>query len=215
MEKKTGKGRLAILGAGLFAEEVADIISDTGAYEIYGFVEGVDPERCRQTIDGLPIYWIEDVAGFARDIRAVCAVGSPGRKRFIEQAEKLGLQFVSVRHSSAGISSTASLGEGTVSGAGVIVAAKSAVGRHVILNRGSLIGHHTSLGDYVTVSPGANIAGRVRIADGVYIGMGAIVLDGVSIGEGSVVGAGAVVVKDVPGKVQVVGIPARIVKQLT
>jgi acetyltransferase EpsM len=214
VEKKTEKGRLAILGAGLFAEEVAEIVSDAGTYEIYGFVEGTDPERCRQHVDGLPVFWIEAVAGFDRDIRAVCAVGSPERKGFIEQAEAQGLQFVSVRHPSAIISRTASLGEGTVAGAGVIVAAKSVIGRHVILNRGSLIGHHTTLGNYVTVSPGANIAGRVHIADGVYIGMGANVLDGVSIGAGSVVGAGAVVVKDVPGKVQVVGIPARIVKQL-
>ncbi len=45
------------------------------------------------------------------------------------------------------------------------------------------------------------------------IGMGAIVIDHINIGANSVVGAGAVVTKDVPANVQVVGMPARIVKE--
>jgi acetyltransferase-like isoleucine patch superfamily enzyme len=43
--------------------------------------------------------------------------------------------------------------------------------------------------------------------------MGALVLDHISIGSHSIVGAGAVVTKDVPDNVQVVGVPAKIVKQ--
>ena len=46
-----------------------------------------------------------------------------------------------------------------------------------------------------------------------YIAMGAIVTDRITIGEESVVAAGAVVVEDVPPNVQVVGVPARIVKR--
>jgi acetyltransferase-like isoleucine patch superfamily enzyme len=44
--------------------------------------------------------------------------------------------------------------------------------------------------------------------------MGAVILDGISVGSNSVVGAGAVVTKDVPGSVQVMGIPARISKEI-
>ena len=37
---------LVILGAGPFAEEVADLAADTDAYEPVAFVEGVDRAKC-------------------------------------------------------------------------------------------------------------------------------------------------------------------------
>jgi len=40
-----------------------------------------------------------------------------------------------------------------------------------------------------------------------------VVLDHLSVGARSIVGAGAVVTRDVPDNVQVVGVPARIVKE--
>jgi acetyltransferase-like isoleucine patch superfamily enzyme len=52
------------------------------------------------------------------------------------------------------------------------------------------------------------------IEDYVGIGAGANILPGVRIGTGSIVAAGAVVTKDVPPKKLVMGIPARIVKDL-
>ena len=42
--------------------------------------------------------------------------------------------------------------------------------------------------------------------------MSAVVLDHLTVGASSVVAAGAVVVRDVPDHVQVVGVPARVVK---
>jgi len=68
------------------------------------------------------------------------------------------------------------------------------------------------IGRYTSLLCGANVAGRVTIGEGAYIGMGAVVLDTLSIGDHSVVGAGAVVTKEVPDRVKVMGVPARIVE---
>jgi acetyltransferase-like isoleucine patch superfamily enzyme len=83
----------------------------------------------------------------------------------------------------------------------------------VIVNRGALIGHHTTVERFCSIQPGANVAGACKIGEATYVGMGAIILDHISLGSHVVVGAGAVVTRDVPDRVQVVGVPARIVKK--
>ena len=208
------KNKIIILGASVFAEEVADIVMQIGAYEVVGFVEGINRDRCKERLLGLPIVWIEEVGKLQNGCQGLCAVGTTKRKHFIQQAINAGLSFTSAIHPSAQVSNTSKLGEGTIVSPGVIVAAHTTVGCHVIINRGAMIGHHTKIGSYVTISPGANIAGRVKIGDCCYIGMGAVIIDGITIGNNSIVGAGSVVTKDVPNNVQVLGSPARISKDL-
>jgi UDP-perosamine 4-acetyltransferase len=213
--KNIERQKLIILGASLFAEEVADYISKMQEYELVAFVEGINRDRCQQKLLGLPVIWIDDVGALSKDCKAVCAVGSTKRKHFIEQAMNSGIEFVSIVHPAAQVSATVRLGEGTTVGPGTVIAFSTRVGSHVIINRGCLIGHHVEVGDYVTLSPGTNIGGKSRIGDLCFVGMGAVILDGISIGRHSVVGAGAVVTKDVPQSVQVIGIPARISKEIT
>ncbi len=207
--------KLYILGSSLYAEEIADYIMSSGTHNLSGFIEGKDQERCSHKLLERPILWIDDVSELDKNCRGICAVGSPKRKKFIEQAQSKGLQFTTFVHPGAYISTSSTLGTGTIVGAGSIIAVKTSIGEHTIINRGCLIGHHVTIGNYVTISPGANIAGKTVIGDGSYIAMGAIILDGITIGKNVVVGAGSVVTKDVPDNVQVVGLPARIVKEFT
>lgn len=195
---------ILILGAGAFAIEVADLISETPGFTVAGFVQSVDPGKGAQTLEDLPVYWVEEIAKFADTHWAVCAVGTSQRKGFIEQVAGYGIRFATVIHPAARVSPKSLIGEGTIVSPGVMIGTHTRVGRHVILNRGVLVGHHTEIGDYVTAGPGANIAGSCAIGESAFIGIGAIIRDHLKIGSRAVLGAGAVVVKEVPEAVMVI-----------
>ena len=76
------------------------------------------------------------------------------------------------------------------------------------------LGEPTVLAEYVTVGHRAVIH-SAYIERGSLIGIGAIVLNGVRIGAGSMIGAGAVVTKSVPARSLVVGVPGKVVRELS
>ncbi|MCL4795434.1 MAG: acetyltransferase [Bryobacteraceae bacterium] len=203
---------LLILGARKFALEVADVASEIPGFTLAGFVENTDPARCIEKLEGLPVHWVDDLAGLAATHLAVCAFGSTARRGFIEQALAHGMRFATLIHPAARVSAKSRVGEGSVIWPGVVVGAYAAIGRHVLVNRGALIGHHTELDDGITVGPGANIAGACHIGAGSYMGMGSVIVDYVRTGEGVVVAAGAVVTRDIADHVMVAGSPAMVVK---
>lgn len=205
--------KLLILGTRTFAPEIADVASDVPGVEIAGFVENMDRSRCSETLEGLPIHWVDDVASLSDTHLAVCALATTQRSRFIEQVSSLGMRFATIVHPAARISRNSTVGEGSIVFPGVMIATRTTIGRHVILNRGALIGHHTTIGDYCSVMPGANIAGACTIGEATYVGMGALVLDHHAVGTRSVIGAGSVVTRDVADNVQVIGAPAKIVRE--
>jgi sugar O-acyltransferase (sialic acid O-acetyltransferase NeuD family) len=206
------KKRILILGTRSLAEELADVISEIRGCEVVGFVENLERERCANRLRGLPVHWVDDLAGLAGSHFAVGGLATTQRKRYVEQVAAMGMRFATLIHPTARISHKAVIGEGCFISPFCSVSAYTTLGEHVFVNRGCLVGHHTNIGSYVTIHPGANIAGMVNIGDGTYVGMGAVILDKVSIGSGSIVGAGAVVTKDVPDRVQVVGVPAKVVR---
>jgi len=92
------------------------------------------------------------------------------------------------------------------------------IGAHTNVQDGAVLhgdpGKPTILEDYVTVGHRA-VVHSAHIERGCLIGIGAIVLDGVRVGAGSIVGAGAVVTKDIPARSLVVGIPGKVVRELS
>lgn len=127
MEKISGE-KLYILGASLFAEDIADLMINSRAYELLGFIEGIDQKRCSQKIFERPIFWINDISGLDDNCKVICAVGSPKRRHFILQALSQGLQFTTFAHPSTQVSATANIGMGSIVSAGSIIATTTSIG---------------------------------------------------------------------------------------
>lgn len=73
-----------------------------------------------------------------------------------------------------------------------------------------------TIGRNVTIGHGA-IVHSATVGDNVIIGMGAVVLDGAVIGSDTIIAAGAVVSpnKTIPSGSMVMGIPGKVVRELT
>jgi serine O-acetyltransferase len=95
------------------------------------------------------------------------------------------------------------------------------VGKGLMLDHatGFIAGETAVIGDNCSILQGVTLGGtgkadedrHPKIGNGVLIGAGAKVLGNIKIGDCARIGAGSVVVKDVPPRVTVVGVPARIV----
>lgn len=141
----------------------------------------------------------------------VIAIGNNYVRKAVSQ--KIKSSFVkALIHSSAQVSESASINEGTVVMANAIVNASVKIGKHCIVNSGAIIEHDVKLQDFVHISPGASITGNVEISEGAHIGTNASVIPGIRIGKWAMIGAGAVIVKDVPDFAVVVGNPGKIIR---
>lgn len=210
---------IVICGAGGHAKVVADVIRLQGRYEIVGFLDDVDPDRCGIEFCGSHILGGEEqlVPLYERGIRwAVLAFGNnTARLGHAIRLQALNFQLANVIHPSAVISRDVRLGPGTVVMAGVIVNPSSVIKLNVILNTGSTIDHDCFIEDGAHICPGVHLGGGVSVGKGTSIGIGATVKDHVSIGTFSSIGAGSVVIHDIPDHVVAYGNPAKLVRRRT
>jgi carbonic anhydrase/acetyltransferase-like protein (isoleucine patch superfamily) len=92
------------------------------------------------------------------------------------------------------------------------------IGAHTNIQDGAVLhgdpGEPTILEDYVTVGHRAVIH-SAHIEQGCLVGIGAVVLNGVRVGSGSIIGAGCVVTKDVPARSLLLGIPAKVKREVS
>src|SRR5262249_13413658 len=80
-----GGKALLILGTRGFAVEVAEVAGESG-WRVAGFVENWVRSRCEETLEGLPVHWIDDLAALAAGHVAVCALGTTKRGGFVLEA---------------------------------------------------------------------------------------------------------------------------------
>jgi len=129
----------------------------------------------------------------------------------------------------ASIREDTEIGDFSIIGCKVSIDNKVWIGRYVRIQTGAYITSLSILEDYTFIGPNVSMAndnflGRTEerfryrkgpwIKRGARIGINATLLPGIVIGEEGVVGGGAVVTKDVPAYKLVIGVPAKVVRDV-
>jgi acetyltransferase-like isoleucine patch superfamily enzyme len=121
------------------------------------------------------------------------------------------------------------VGEATVVGRGSAVDNDVTIGARVRIQTGCYVTAYSTIEDDVFVAPGVTLTnddtmGRHGPGHGLRgavlrracrVGGGAVLVPGVEIGEEAFVAAGAVVTKDVPPRGVAIGVPARVVREVS
>ena len=193
-----------LYGASGHAKVIIDILQSQGV-SISGLFDDNPNLKELQGIQVLGSY-----QGQLLEVPLLISIGNNEiRKKIAQQFQtKFGIAI----HTSTIVSSSASIGAGTVVMQGAIIQADVRIGEHVIINTRASIDHDCEIANFAHISPGAVLSGNVIVGEGTHLGAGVVVIPGVRIGKWSKIGAGAVVISDIPDGVTAVGNPARIIK---
>lgn len=210
--------KIAILGTGGFAREVATLIQDINntdsKYELVGFVDNSIEKGT--LINGYPVIGNdEEINQTNEPIGLVLAFGEPKIKMKVRSKFTNPLvSFPTIIHPSAivGDCKLVEIGDGCIICASVIITTNIKIKDFVTLNLQCTVGHDTIIDSYSSFMPSCNISGEVHIGEGVYCGTGVKIINQTDIGEHSIIGAGAVVAKSIPAYCTAVGVPAKPIK---
>lgn len=189
-----------LYGASGHAKVVLDILRDQKV-NISGLF---DDDSSIQVLQGIPV-----ISGIRYPLGAPLIISIGDNRQRERLSKELKVQFGKAIHSSAIVSSTASIGDGSVVIQGSIIQAEASIGNHVIINTGASVGHECIVEDFAHISPHATLCGNVKVGEGTHVGAGAVVIPNIVIGKWCRIGAGAVVIRDVSDHSTVVGNPAK------
>lgn len=208
--------QVVVWGASGHALVVADILRQSGRFDVVGYLDSVNVDRSGEPFGGSVVLGGEEQLSELEESGAeYVALGVGDCKARLQIAARImeaGLKLATAIHPSAVIAADARIGEGTVVCAGAVINPKASLGKAVIVNTTASVDHECAIADGVHLSPGVHLAGRVSVGEGTAVGIGSVARDGISIGKGCVIGAGAVMVSDLPDGVVAYGVPAKVIR---
>lgn len=213
------KKKIAVIGAGGFAREVAYLIEHINSaqmqWEFVGYavsdLSKLSDRDSREQVIG-DVEWLVAQTGKGIDAAAI-GIGTPSvRAQIGRMLEKHapGLEQPALIHPSVILhQGSCKMGKGVLMCAGVIATVNIEFGDFSMCNLACTLGHEAKIGVGTVLNPTVNVSGGVVLGDEVLVGTGSQLLQYVNVGNRAVVGAGAVVTRDVAPGVTVVGVPAK------
>ena len=211
--------RIAIIGAGGFAREIAWLVRDIAEHQALN--KTTDPmnvagflvsdlskvgERDEKALGDFS--WLErnHVDGLAMGIGSPeirCRLSAELKNRFPQ------LRWPALIHPSVKYDSSCRFAEGVTVSAGTIATVNVSLDAFSMVNLSCTLGHESRIGAWSVVNPLTAISGGVKVGQRVLVGTHASVLQYVSVGNDAIIGSGAMVGKDVEPGTTVVGVPAK------
>ncbi|OBU24016.1 acetyltransferase [Photobacterium kishitanii] len=204
--------KLAILGAGGHSKVVAEIAQLNGWVSLAFFDDRwpVLTQFSDYTVVGNIQYFCENHNDYDG---VIIAIGNNEiRAKLYLALSNLDVEFISLIHPRAIISSRTKIGFGTVIMANAVINPDVVIGNNCIINSSAVIEHDCIIKDHVHICPNTALAGEVKVNKKAWIGIGSTVIQQINIGENVFVGAGSTVINDIPNELKVAGSPAREIK---
>src|SRR5689334_5887778 len=90
--------KLLLLGDGRFAVEALEIAEATEEFAPVGFVNSLVRPTSGARLEGLPVFWVEDIPFGPAECEIVCAIVTTERRPFIGLMRARGYRFASLVH---------------------------------------------------------------------------------------------------------------------
>jgi sugar O-acyltransferase (sialic acid O-acetyltransferase NeuD family) len=210
---------MLILGAKGFAKEVLEVLHQLNDLDNLVFFDDVNNDIPTKLFDKFPVLRTKhEVSAYFKttDNRFTIGIGNPVlRKKLYDQFTCLGGIFTSTLSPYAKIGNFGNqIGIGCNIMTGVVITSDIIIKKGVLINLNCTIGHDSVIGSFAELSPGVHISGNCSIGAYSVFGTNAAVLPKLTIGKNVIIGAGSIVTKNVPDNCLVVGVPAKIIKEL-
>ncbi len=195
--------RLLIIGAGLGATQVLDIIAEGPEQRAVGVLDD-DAAHWGRLIRGIPVVGGSDRIGSLWESEAFDAAvisistSVDARAKLRSLCQSAGVPLANVVDRRAKLATGVSIGTGNVICAFVQLGTETRIGDNNFISAFNSYDHHNVLGSDISTGPGCMTSGEVIIEDRVRLGTGIYVEPKLTIGQGSVVASGSVIVRSVP-----------------
>ncbi|MNQ59060.1 putative acetyltransferase EpsM [compost metagenome] len=211
---------MLVVGARGFAKEVLEVVHQLNQLDHLVFYDDVNNDAPESLFGQFPVLrTLEDAHDYFEriDNRFSIGIGNPVlRKKMYDVFSSLGGEFVSTISPLAYIGSyDVEIGLGSTILPGVIFSNSVKLGKGCLIYYNSIVTHDCVVGDFVEMSPRVTVLGRCEIGSYTQLGANCTVLPNIKIGENVIVGAGTIVTKNIPDNCMVVGVPGKIIKELT